>query len=526
MKMNARLLPVGACALMLVLAGSGCGKAKPPAEAAPDAAPAAEAPAEDPLAEIFMQVDQFGMQGATNEAVLLLEESLSNPALADHRQPLFNGLLRFLLFTDQIEGAQRRMLDACRADPPLAVGSMGLVYGYLMDRGDLTNVVDWTEQVLAVEPLPGEVRRNMREWNLLAYLALRDDGKMLELVDQLVKDAPAGGAAEILSRAIDTLFDQRRLDAVDQVVRQMGRHVTSDAGTRNLMLYTRVRLLATRSEWDALQAAMPDAAARLPDGELQRLLRHVFSLAQAAKLPDVIDAVGVMIIDGHQDKTQSLVTAGRQWVDATMQRDASALPDRLSRLQQSAFPVRQLCGLYMRYFYDVIDMPATVEAMKTLGNRLAPLAEDDDTRNSIRTMVLDAAFVREDYATALEILEKGIAGRDAAWHAMAISKVRAHQALQADKPREAVKYFREFMATISTSPDEATSDPATGLMHSRAMILGRNAKRIGDVLAKIPDAEAARKAYAEARDFYQKALADEKDPEVVKLINAELAEVP
>jgi predicted negative regulator of RcsB-dependent stress response len=58
------------------------------------------------------------------------------------------------------------------------------------------------------------------------------------------------------------------------------------------------------------------------------------------------------------------------------------------------------------------------------------------------------------------------------------------------------------------------------------MILGRNAKRIGDILIKIPDEVSAKKAFAEARDYYGKALASEKDPEVIKLINQEMAEVP
>ena len=511
----------------------GCGKPAPkvvkPGTTAPELATAvADEPQEDPLARIFMKVDEFASQGATNEAVEAFQEGLNDPTLAEQRQPLFNGLIRFLLFNDQIDAAKARMLDAYRNDGQLAIGGLGLVYSYLMERGGATNAVGWTEEVLSLTTLPDEVRRNMREWNLLAYVSQHDDVKMLAIVDQLVKDAPAGGAIEILSRAIDTLFDQKRLESVEKVVQQMGKVVTSEVGTQNLRLLTRMRLMAAQADWGTLQAELPAAVAKLPDADLSRLLRQVLPLSRGAKDAKVGDAVCALVIDGAADKPQSLIVAGRQWVDNVMQTDPGALPERLEHLQRAKLPIRQVCGLYMRYFYDVIDMPAAVDGMKTLGNRIVPLAEDDETRNALRTMILDASFVREDYDTALGILLKGIAGRDAAWHEMAISKVRAHKALNDKKPRDAVKYFREFMATISASTDEPASDPATGLVHSKEMILGRNAKRIGDILGGMepPDEASAKKAYGEARDYYKQALAAEKDPEVVKLIEIELAAVP
>ncbi len=514
----------------LLLFGAGCGKSHK--EVVTLAPPATEAAAEeleqiDPLTTLFMQVDNFMMGGSTNDALALLESGLANPEFAGQRQVLFSHMLRFLLYANQVELAEERMLAACRDDHSLAVSGLGLVYSYLMEQENPTNAVVWTERVLAVEPLPDEVRRSMREWNLMGYLSLGDDEKVQALVGQLLRDAPAGGALEIVARAVDTLFEQRRLDLLGTLLRQMSQVVTSDQGTQYLVLRTRLRLHAHRGEWEKLGAAFPDAAAKLPDGELQRLLRQLVPLAGTGGQTELIEQLCTVVIDKEADKQQSLILAGRQWVDLGMRHDPAVLPDRLNRLQEVQLPIRHLCGLFLRYFYDVIDLPETVAAMRTIGGRLAPLAEDDDTRNAIRTMLLDASYVLEDYVTALDILEKGIAGREASWHAMAISKVKAHKALQEKQPREAVKHFREFMTTIATAKDEEpTSDPATGLVHSKEMILGRNAKRIGDILAEIPDADAAQKAYAEARDYYKKALAEEVEPEAVKLINRELSEIP
>ncbi|MGI6098448.1 MAG: hypothetical protein GX174_06890 [Lentisphaerae bacterium] len=516
--------------LLSLLLLAGCGKRKPaPSEAEPAPAGRAEEaaaelqPVEDPVSRILRQADEALMNGATNEALATLQAAMDDPALADNRQPLFNGLIRFLLFTGQVEDARARMLDAYRNDASLAVSGLGLVYGYLMEQGDLAEVVTWTETVLAIPELPAEVRRSMREWNLLAHVSLHNDDKMLEIVAQLIHDAPGGNAIALLTRAIDALFDQKRPQAVGKVLQQMGKVVTSDPGTQHLQLSTRIRLMAVQGEWETLKGALPAAAAKLPDSDLQRLLRQVLPLTSGK--PDVSDAICGQIIEAARDKPQSFAVAGRQWVDNAMTVDKAALPVRLDHLQQAGLPIRHICSLYMRYFYDVIDEVAIVKSMKQLGSRIAPLAEDDETRNYIRTMVLDASFVLEDYATAIDILESGIAGRDAAWHTMALSKVKAHKALKEERPRDAVKHFREFMATVATSKEEETSDPSTGIVHSREVILGRNAKRIGDILKGMqpPDTESANKAYAEAKDYYDKALAREQDPAAIEMIRSEMA---
>ena len=518
----------GALALLLL---AGCGKRTAP-PVAPDGAggttAAAAEPQEDPVARVLRQADERLMEGATNEALAMLQAALDDPDLAGSRQPLFNGLIRSLLFTGQAAEARSRMLDAFRGEASLAVGGLGLVYGHLMEQGNLAEVAAWTEEVLAIPDLPDEVRRSKREWNLLAHVALQNDSRVLEIVTQLVRDAPAGNAMGMLSRAIDALFDQKRPQAVEKILLQMGKVVTSDPGTQNLLLATRIRLMAVQGDWDALRTALPAIAAKLPDAELQRLLRQVLPLAGGSGKAGLSDAICEQIIGAPGGKSQSFVVAGRQWVENGMASDKAALPVRLGRLQQAGFPVRQLCSLYMRYFYDVIDEPAAVEAMKQLGGRIAPLAEDDETRNYIRTMVLDASFVMEDYAAALEILEAGIAGRDAAWHAMAISKVKAHQALKENRPRDAVRHFRDFMATVTTAKEDDTSDPATGVAHSREVILGRNARRIGDILKAMqpPDTEHATKAYAEAKDYFDKALAKEKDPAAIEMIRKEMAGLP
>jgi tetratricopeptide (TPR) repeat protein len=521
----ARVFGAGLAAALFLAA---CSKPKPrPAE---DRAAAESSPEfrEDPAELVFMRADELLGDGKTNEALRVFQEGLEAPELAGARQHIFNGLIRFLLSLGRVEEAKEQTRRACREDAQLAQSGAGLVYSYLHERGDHSNVVAWTEEVLAIPSLPADVRRNVREWNLQAYLHSGDDARMLRIVEQLLQEAPAGGALGLIGRAVDTLFDQQRLDAVEQILKLGGRMVTSDPGTQHLLLFTRLRLQTARGEWQELEALFPTAAATLPDADLHRLLRQVLpALIKAGKI-SLADSFCEEIVARQSSKPQSLGVAARYWTESAAANDPAALPARLETLLRAKLPVRQLCSLYMRFFYEVIDDPAIVKPMKALGERLVPLAEDDDTRNQIRTMVLDGCFVLEDYDAALRILEEGIAGRDALWHNMAVSKVKAHKALRENRHRDAVRHFREFMATVANAKEEDTSDPATGLVHTRAMILGRNAKRIGDILAAMPDPdpEGSRKAYAEAREYFEQALKEVRDEEVKALIEKELAEVP
>ena len=82
------------------------------------------------------------------------------------------------------------------------------------------------------------------------------------------------------------------------------------------------------------------------------------------------------------------------------------------------------------------------------------------------------------------------------------------------------------MAAIQASEEDETSDPATGAIHTREMILGRNALRIGEIYASIPDAAQAKAAYDEARAYYQKALETVRDADTIELIRKEMARVP
>ena len=485
-------------------------------------------PEPDKLGELFSRADEFLSNGATNDAIACLEKGLTDPELEGRQPTVFGMLIRALLFTDQIEAARNRMLEAYRNTPDLTSECVGIIFSHYAENGQNREAAEWSDAVLAIPELAPAIRRNMRELNFGSHIQLSDTDKVVEIAATLIRDAPAGDAVVILQHGIDMLFDRKDHAVVEKILAEAGKTVTSDSATRNLVTTSRLRLLSAQGDWAAIAKALPDAASSLPDADLQRALRRILGAAAAARpTAPTVDDLCLIIINGYTNKVQSASVAARQWADNAAKNDAAALPDRIGLLLNKQFPPSLVCGIFLRYFYDVIEDPAIVREMKDLGNRLIPLAQDDDIRNSIRTMVLDSCFLVEDYDGALKILRAGIAGYDQAWHDMAIAKVEAHKALKENRPVDAIKSFRTFMATVEASKDSEASDPATGVVHTKPMILGRNAKRIGDIYRDgVKDEAAAKAAYEEARKYYQAALEGKPDAEALEVIKAEMAEIP
>ena len=61
--------------------------------------------------------------------------------------------------------------------------------------------------------------------------------------------------------------------------------------------------------------------------------------------------------------------------------------------------------------------------------------------------------------------------------------------------------FRAFMETVKAWP-EPEVDPLTGMVYTKEICLGLNAKRIGDILASMDDAPGSQAAYKEAIGYY------------------------
>ena len=509
----------------------GCGKKEPENGSATDTGITTEekTAGTNPQTTLFMKADELYAAGDTNGALSLLDTSLESAEFKEYRPRIFPALVRMMLLSGRLSEARDRMLDVYRNDPELANFSVGLIYSHYERKNDSTNALAWTETVLAIPNLPQPVRRHMREWHLLSLIEIGQDDKAVKAAASLVRSAPSDDAAGIVRHAIDILFTRKDLDLVKRILAESSQIISSDASIQNLLLSTRMRLLAEQGEWDALRPVFLSDSQKLPDNDLAYLLRHILNASSRAKQFRLSDDLCYFIVTNSTGKELAYSLAARNWVDNAIRENSGDLPGRLEKLLVQKGQIKLACELYLRYFYGLVDNPAAMAEMKDLGMRLEPLAPSDELRGAIRTIVLESCFLLEDYDSALKLLKAGIPGRDQTWHDMAIVKVEAHKALHEKRPLDAIKHFRSFMSIVSTSKESGAADPTTGVVHTREMILGFNAKRIGDIYKTIPDEAKAKAAYKEALDYYNKALVDAQQKgaqEVIAVILREMSEIP
>jgi len=238
----------------------------------------------------------------------------------------------------------------------------------------------------------------------------------------------------------------------------------------------------------------------------------------------------VFVLENQRLKDNARCEAAREWIRvATKREDMAAIPSRLESLMQFGISPKLLLSLYKNEFYGIMQngKKENLANMVTFGNDLIPVLENKDDKTQVRMLALDGTFMIEDYAQSLKIIEEGVPGREKEWHDMAINKIKAHLALQAGRKQEAVERFRKFMEYVATW-ERPESDPSTGIFHTKEMCLGRNAKRIGDILDSMGEKEESLKAYEEAIKYYKDAFAvitpDSKEYELVKTEMAEITQ--
>lgn len=498
------------------------GEPSPEAAAENESAPADEIPMEpDPLYELFMEAEKLYESGATNETVTLLSEAFENKDFANYRTQILPSIVRLLLMAENVDGARERVLAAyASGDEAIAESVLGTIFFHYANIGDTAASLAWTDEVLKIENLPQRVRRSFVEWSINAAIDAGDDARVAAAAESLFATAPSDDATEILRRSMETLVSRGKTDLLADIIARAGKSVTSDPATRDLLAIMRIRLAALQSKWEALPDAFA-AASTLSDKDLHYALRSAIPLAAKADRLATVDAICGPIACAQTSNTMSRGYAARQWIDSAAKTDLAEVPTRIETLIASSLKTSDISSVFLRHAYDDVDDIKFTSTMKAIAERIIAL-NGEDARTSLRTILLDYSFLLEDYDTAISILEERVSGYDDNWHNMALSKVKAHKALKENRPLEAISEFRKFMAIIETS-DEETSDPSTGVVHTRDMILGRNAARIGDIYAGIPDTEKANAAYAEAREYYKTALEKAKDEKTIEVIKRELA---
>ena len=506
------------------------------ASVAPQPNAAAETPAvvEQPLqAKLTLALeaaDHALAEGRTNEAIASVESAFNNPDFAPWRPQVLENLLRLLLRCDRGEVARQCALSAS-TDPALAADACGLIYRYYHDMGDLNSALAWSATIADRPGVPHAMQQQACTWNIADNIALHNDEQALSMLGKSVQSPTLPADGLTLARfTIDAFLNAGRTESTEKALAIAATIKTDPAELEHLNLVTHVRIASASGDWTTLTNRFQMAVSTLKDDELNGLLQGLISTPTRPGKPAVIDQCAQLVLFSPMAPSQphAVETAARKWGEDVVASDKKAFPGCLTAMLRAHVPADLVADLYNSFYYSFSDQPAQLKELIIIGETLAPLCKNEANRNDIKIKALDGCFLTQDYDRALALLAARIPGPDRTeqWHATAITKIKAHRALQQHQPREAVTYFREFMGQLRAAKDADVPDPVTGLLFPKEMVLGRNAKRIGDILAGIPDPAEAAQAYAEARELYATALKKATEAEVRKVIGDELAALP
>ena len=484
---------------------------------------------EEAIYSLFEKVDGILCAGNTNEATRVFVEAIDNPEFAPAKQRLFTTLLRFLLYTDQVEEAKSRYLAALRTEPESALPAQDFIYGHLLNTGDRAAALDWA-RTLTAQDLPIEARTAAVEWLATGYLADGNRDGALAAVTNAIAEFPPAIAAPMAQR-----FAQEALSREPKDVTLAEGIVSALSARSEAKEYAsaatglELRILAAKRDFAGAVARIPQLVGRLPDAQFVQGLNEIFRAAEAAGNAEAVDSVSsaVVLDERFAEYPSARLAAARRFLgvvlDGTPDR-RKEYPQRFDKLMKLQFRPAHLYSLYARYFYDIMDDIDVLRETAALGKALRAQMEDPSSAEGLKSFELDADFVLGDYDAALDMINGGIADHDAAWHQMTRTKILAHKALDGKDWATAVARFREFLDLL---PDEDQHDPTTGIVYSRDSLVGLNEKRIGDIWTGAGEPAKAAEAYAAAREAYKKAIEkNQAGTETADYLQARLDEIP
>jgi tetratricopeptide (TPR) repeat protein len=508
--------------LMAALLISGCGK-KAKVAGPDDAPPVSREDAA--FSALFDAARTKYREGDTDGAIDILTEGLANPQWADNHTTIFRSLLELLLQEDRVSDAQTHYMTMLHASPETASQTFSMIPEHLKRQADGTNYLAWAEQMIHSD-LPSNILERSYGYYVDANVQAGNDEALPSLAETAAQQFGGAAAVRILARPLNALIDQENYDAVSGVLVKLA--AAGDPTATDFVTSTGMTLYAAKGQWASVVSTFVATAATLPDSGSRLALRTLTVRALAAREGAVVDQLCAHVLQAMPTASATRKQAVASYMEVATK--AAPFDDAVVRLQQlKAWGVDsgQIGARMSSVFYDVMNhgTDASKSAVMTLAEWA--MAESGEERTAhYQSLLMDGAVVCNDYARAMKVLKAGFRADDAAWHSMAVNKVGAHLALQEGRTDDAVKAFRKFMKHVETW-GASTVDPTTGIAHSREMGLGFNAKRIAGILADAGRADEATTVYAEARAYFDTAMAAvEADSKEAAYIKGELAGIP
>jgi len=508
------------CLLLCLGMATGCSR-KPAPE------PVKTVDVEAKLQKVMTELDRLMMETNLTPAIVLIENTWKDPEFAAQRGWLFSILLDLNMRSERLKEAEDLYLKSI-GDVELARAGFEVLGNYYQAQTNRAMALEWTQKLLQVR-LPVDLQERAFVWRSGIIREKRGIEGLLPLVAEAMTRFDAPATARIVGEMLGALLAKERYADARTILAELEKKTPLPEVLQYLVAKSSTRISAREERWPDLETDVGKAISLLPDTDLDALLAEVITQARRKNAMDVADRLARLVIDSKEQKPSARRQAAHQWLEVPRDKNLPAeVAARMDAMMSVGLAPSALLGLFDRHFYWVMQFgkPADLSAMIATADKLLPLMKEGPDRTSVRAMIVDGTFVTQDYERSVKLLEEGIPERSAEWHAMALNKVRAHIALKAGRNEEAIQRFRDFMKTVEKW-EKPEQDPSTGILYTREMTLGRNAKRIAEILESMGEKEKAAAAVKEARAYFETALKDPQiDTQEKDIINKELEGLP
>ena len=480
------------------------------------------------LDELKARAATMLQQGDTNSAINVL--MFCNEKILQQNANEFNTLLNTLLTAGKLMEAECVYQNTLAQHDGLPRDYYNRLHQYYVSQNNAPALLEWTAS-LQTKALPPDLRVQAFAWLFEASRTVGPVSRVMELVPVCITNFDVSTSRSLLTGVItayDSAGDQvsanKVLDAIEHTARLQ-------AELRWLVTGQRVNLIFSSAQWAKAEKRFQKEAKELPDGEMAGCFQYARACAIRANQYDLLDRLCAWILKEQKKKPDTWQAAASAWLEnAKVRKSAADIPVRLEALMQMGCPNNILASYYYEY-WDVVakeGKSADLRTMLQFDERLSVTLADKRDKEMLQVYAFDNCIILEDYERALQMLEKPFPNMNPLSQQIAVNNVKARLALQKGNKPEAVERFRAFMETVKTW-SEPEVDPVTGLIYTKEMCLGLNAKRIGDILSSMNDAKGAQAAYLEADGYYtvaqKEARANSPESEYIKACLTELAKL-
>lgn len=483
-----------------------------------------------PAQEVLSKVDEHVGKGEIDQAVAVLEEAMADESYAKDKGWLFSSLIYVLLNSDRVDDAREKYMSTIPDDEPCMRAAFGMINRHYEGKKAVADLEIWT-RILVDAQMPKDLAEQALGFHLSVLFRQKKMDEIVVLIPSTVERFDPRAARRVVDRLTRTVIRAKMYDDADMIIDAIDKVVEGEHDVQRLITVFRIELMALRAQWSELERAFTVAATTLPDSDVRRCLQIGVGAASRGGSSATADRMCEFVIREVPAKKASVRTAAGQWMTLAKQSGKiGRIQERLESLVDYGMTTDLIGRLYNGHAYEVMKSGTKKDVAKLVafGDSLLSGVSDENLREQLKGVILDGAFIADDYARALRVLEDGLADRTPEWHAMAKNKVGAHLALQEGRPQDAIDAFRRFMSFLEKQEEQKPQqDPTTGIEHSLEMILGRNAKRIGDIYTGMGDKKNAVAAYKEARGYYNTAKRNlEPDSDALKVVEEEAAAIP